>query len=534
MTNRQRLFSITLVVLLVAGGVAPLVASSAQAQDSLETRSAQLFVDQPHYVDGDVATTTTNGTRTYGATGSPLELHPQNFESGAVIDFGVTTDAGALTYDEQTGEFTLSADETGTYELYWIVAEQTVVERTQNNTTTNVTATQQVRYTARIDLSGPLTLDHVEPGSVEETREDAQKWREFNETVQDLREDNLWVKFGLQPPLSTEETVQEMVNAYLLKNNPTRALSGDITQILLLIALSLGGLFLALIVTGYHTVVVGFLMRKLNRHESVEAEEGAVAEKLEAQRRRERKTSVANQSFADIWTDDFVAEAMSDEGRNPLQAFTNYWGRLSEVATMRWWLQVMGQNGYVARAVDDVPAPDGGTDLTVDEVGALEVVATDDVDDEDVTFDLRDADAGLARALPSWDADVFLEFDLAGAEWDDEELSDDLAVPQSLEDVVTEANIDRRHFDDRMAVAQRELELLQHIRTQTTLTDDRGVVDGLRFWLEQQLDAANVLNDRFDLPLELHIDRLEHLIRSHDEAAEARDTLEDIENGRYS
>lgn len=101
----QRVVTVALLALLVAGSIAPFIVGSAAAANVTE-RPAQLVVEQPHYIGGSPSESRANGTRIYEVQGPVQEIFPQNFESDRVVDFGVTTDGGQMNYEQRTGAFT--------------------------------------------------------------------------------------------------------------------------------------------------------------------------------------------------------------------------------------------------------------------------------------------------------------------------------------------------------------------------------------------------------------------------------------------
>lgn len=536
-----------LAVLLVCSVVGPAVAGGVGATAAISDRPAQLVVQQPHYIDGDVTVTRANGTRIYKTAGPVQTLFPQNFEAGRVVDFGVTTDGGEMAYNPQVGSFTMSADSAGTYSVYWVVAEPTrrTANTSQNGTanatnTTTVTTTTQVRYTARIRVTGQTSLTHMSQESLSETRRKARLWEDANATIQELRRNNLWVSLGLQPPLSTEQTFQEMVNAYRLKNSPLKALTGDTLKYIVLLLMGLGGIVLLVTFAAWHFGVVAWLTRKINRFQAIEKDEGDWARRVEEQELADREVALVNQSHNSIYGDGFIASAMREEGRNPVQSFANFWRRNSERGRFKHRLQVMGQHGYVGVPAEGT-APDARTDGGVTDTQHLDEVTiahTDEVAEGVATIPLDAAhvDDDFIDAISDWSDPTIQSFDLASADWDPDKIDvgePAADVPESLADFLSQMHADRRHFADDEAPGKYLLDLLNHVR-RSGLTTDTGDVDGIRYWLEQQLDTAHVLNDRFEIPVDYHIEALEAAIRNHDRREEAQQRRQEVKDGKHA
>jgi len=228
MTTTSRLAIVGLLVLSLIGGG---IVGPAAAQTGPQTEAAELAISQPHYADGDVQQSTSNGTVVYEAGAAPIEIAPQNFDAANVVDWGVETQGGnaELTYDREFDEFEFSADADGTYELYWSVEREIRVQNESGNGTHIETESQ--RYTALVRLSGLTEMVHQPAGELDQTRQQAEKWQEWNATVAEVQDTigtSLPVKVGLAEPPSTQETLQGMVNAYLTFRAPLHMLTGQL------------------------------------------------------------------------------------------------------------------------------------------------------------------------------------------------------------------------------------------------------------------------------------------------------------------
>lgn len=524
---RRALLALLLVGSLLAGAV------PVGAQDGVLTRDAAVVVEQPHYVDSDVETRQVNGTSTYVASGRVLDLHPQNFDDASVIDYGVETTGGELAYDSATGQFQFQANASGTYRVYWVVPEQVAVETNSTNATaanaTGGTTTRQVRYAANIRVSGTAQKAHVAQGELADTRQAAANWQEFNATVQDLRDENLLLQSA---DLSTEETVQGMVNAYILQNDPLRALTGNVTTVILILFTTLGGGLLLTGLLGYHTIVVGKFQRALNRAESVEADEGALAERAASLEREERLRQLQNHDWNDVFEDDHIAHAHRTLGDTPLEGFTRFTGTLLQPRVwVRERLQAMGSEGYVAVPADDGLRSDGGDEAdgpdwsTIDDA---EVVPGDAVEGETPTDELGDPSDDLLDAL-DWQQPAIRDFDLASAELS---LPDGSPTPETLDidELTAQAELDMEHFDSAEQAGEYLREWLDAVRDHD-FTETDGTVDTSRYVLNRWLQTAQLARDEFSLPVEYMTEPIEAAIDWNDPEESAAATVAEIRSG---
>lgn len=529
------------IIVLVLAGALVAGAVPATAQDDVLTRDADLVVEQPHYVDGDVETRQFNGTQTYVATGSVLDLHAQNFAPGDVVDYGVQTTGGRLSYDSATGQFRFGANASGTYQLYWVVAEQVAVAGNQtqagNATATNATGgtvTRQVRYAANVRVSGTEPKAHLAESDLAATRDAAGKWREFNATVQELRDANLLLQSA---DLSTEETIQGMVNAYILQNDPLRALTGNITAVVLILFTTLGGGLLLVILLGYHTVVVNKFRRALNRAESIEGDEGALAERMAGLEREERLRELQNHDWNDVFEDDHIAHAHRTLGDTPLEGFARFTGTLLQPRVwLRERLQAMGSEGYVAVAEDATIVTDGGdADANADadgpdweQIDAARVAPADEVGPDTPTDDLRDPSDALLDAL-DWGQPAIRDFDLAAADLD---LPDGSPPPETLDidELTAQAELDLEQFDSTEQAGRYLREWLAAVRTHD-FTETDGTVDTARYVLNRWLQTAQLGRDEFALPVDYMTEAIEAAIEWNDPEENAAATVDAIRAG---
>ena len=530
MTSKRT--GLLVVALLVLSSLGPALSIAAAAP---QTETAQLAIDQPHYVEKDAKTTTENGTTVYHASGVPLEISPQNFEANNVVDYGVLTDGGnaELSYNDAFEEFVFTADKQGTYTLYFSVERHVSVANESGNGTR--VETRQQRYTAKIRLAVVADMVHQPASDLEATRKKAEKWDDWNATVQDVQGivgNSVFAKVGLAKPPTTEETMQGMVDSYLTFKAPLYMLTGNFTQIVTLITFTLGGwLFVATIILPL-LGTIGVLAYRSNRFETVEAEEGRLSKRVGIQQQKEDEQALANGTHNDVWEDDYLADAMRNLGDDPLTAVTRLYSKLRPRFAFHARLQAMAASGWVA-VVDRRVSGDGGDDDTVTVAEAhLEPAGSVDEGADTVSLDV-DPDSPLIDAL-DWDqTEIWEDFDLREADIDPKEVRTTPIDVYDIRELVELTDLDMRQFEDESHAAQNMVELLEYVR-EHPLTDDHGKPGTLRYGLEHHLRAARLLEDRFHMPIDSITDLFEKAIIEHDAGAEAQRTLENIREGSHA
>lgn len=518
-----------LLVLSLIAGAAPAV-----AQTGPQTESADLAISQPHYADGEIQRTTENGTVVYQGSTVPLELAPQNFDAANVVDYGVETEGGGaqLSYNRDFDQFVFNADADGTYQLYWSVERQVQVQNESGNGTHIETRGQ--RYTASIRLSNTTEMIHQPAGSLQETRKKAANWDEWNATVaetQDVIGTSLPVKLGLVEAPRTAEAMQGMVNAYLTFRAPLHMLTGNYTQIVTLVGMTLGGwLFVATVILPLLGVILALAYRS-NRFETTEADEGRLSKRVGEQQRKEDRTKLANTTHNDIWEgDDYLPGAMREEGEDPLTAVSSLFTKFRPRSVFHARLQAMDTAGWTAVVDRRSSDADSGGGEIIQAHLAREDALGDDMDT--VGLDVAPDDA-LLDALDWNQQEIWDEFDLADADLDPSAINETPVESHTLDEVLGLTDLDMRQFDDDTQAAQAMIEFLEYIR-EHEFTDQNGEIDSLRYALEHHLRAANVLEDRFHLPVDAYTGLFEMALLQHDAGAEAEQTLQDIRDGAYA
>lgn len=522
----NRLGTVAIVATLLLAAVAGGVGLGAAAGQTATQQSATLEIQQPHYIDQEVRTTNENGTQVYLARGERLDIQPTLLNQSDVVAFGVETDSGQLTYDSTFEHWLFEPSAAGTHTLYWVTERQ--VQRQEGNET--VTQTQQTRHVARVRVEGGLNIDHQPASDMTETREDAQKWREFNSTLDELREGGILVDAGLADPPSTNQLIQQMVTAYLTIHDPIAVATGNYTQILTLIVLSPGGWLFLLSIFGPLVFVIVLLYKRQTIYELIEADEGDLATRMANFDAELSRQALQNKDFNDIWSDDHIAAAMRKLGETPLDAIETWYSTNRPRYALHDRLQAMAAEGYVAVADEDTRADGGAVDSEAVPASAR-VVHEDDVADDVETYSLEvRPDHPLLDAI-QWDQFEIREFDLAGADYDRADA--DTAVEQyDLETLIDRTGLDMREFDSEQAAAEYLAELFRDIRRHP-ITDDGGTPDTMRYTMEQFLREAQLLEDRYELPVQYWAQLWERALVDYDQGAEAEKTLQQIRDGGY-
>lgn len=518
-------------LLLVAALLVPLVAGavSMTAAGQPDTQRADLYVEQPHYIDGDVEAQNSDGTPVYVASGETLELHPQNFASEDVVSYDVTTPNASLSYNDATGAYTFTPEATGTYDVHWVVEE--TVEQTNGNTTT--TTTRQQRYDAQIRVDGGLNLVHQEAGSMEDQRVAAENWREFNSTIHHQ---------GLVGAAGTEPAVEEMIRWYHLRKNPTEALTGGVVAYLIM-GVTSTAILVWVVFFGGHVRIVQTLRRRLHIFEAVEAEEGAAKEALAELDRQRNQRTTQNMDWQDLpGFDDHIAKAFRETfGETVHDGTVEYLAAMLPGNLIQDRLHAMGHDGWVAHV--DRAATDGGTAASSGGDAPSRIVSADlvrredvdgDIEDHDDIVDLATADsktvAKVRDALDSWDLSELRVFSLPDADYDAGDL--DVTYDSMDLDAVTErVRADMRHFEDKEAFGEYLQEFLESIED-SPVCDDQGRVDGIRYTMTHFLKHAQVLDDRFNFPtIRFHREAIERALIDFDPEQEATNAIERIQSG---
>lgn len=516
-----------LAAVLILSLAAPFAAGPAVA-DTVE-RDAQLTIEQPHYIDSAVTQTTENETEIYEAQGEHLRLYPENFDPENVIGVFVEPEGASIQADDHGG-YVLEADETGTFTVIWEV-ERLVSEG-------NETVTQQVEYRADIRVTDGLDTTTIDQDRLDELEEDASEWRSINETATAQAGDSIWYSVLPGQP-SGSEWIDSALDKQQLVHNPGAVFGrGMITVFIGLV--SFGGALLLALWLGWVAKVIAYFRRKLNLHESIEDEEGELAQRFEQQAIRESQESVQNLRFTQFFLP-HQADAMRELGETPFEADANLIGNsvLPSVG-VAFKARAMGRDGYVGVVPesvlsDDDVAPHTSTDDILDNLRTagetLEIARVDDVEPEAVTVDLTVAGRDWLDVLPV-NEPVMLEYDPAETDVDTGDIVVD-DIEWTPEDLVERMNFEREHFESEVEAARHVRQFFEVIREHSA-TDAEGRPDTDQYALETLLRNSQLLDDRFGIPRQYIIDVLEAAIAADDPVQDGKDLIDDRESGMYA
>ncbi|QLH83393.1 hypothetical protein [Halosimplex pelagicum] len=524
----MRRLTILLVSLLVASVVATTGATAA-----LETRPADLAIEQPHYIDGDVSRSSANGTTVYEAEGEELLLGPKNFAPSDVVSSGVEESAGDLSLDKDLGVYRFSTTTDGSYNLYWTVettrsTATPTTNTTANGTTGNATASTE---TVRIQYTATVRVDagdrrHIPAGQLEAQREAAANWSEWEDSVKSEE--------VAGPDANMEEESQLAINLLKLRYNPGTALTGNFTQILLSLFITLGGLFVLLLFGGYHYVTrrsdIGFR----HKRESLDAERADLEDQLLKADERDRLSALEGMDWNDIFPDNIARAFREAFGETVLDGYLQIQESLLPSNLIRDRLEAMSGE-YVAVVEREDVATDGGAEAETRIVDA-ELRSADELDDQEddtETVALEDPSEDLVEAL-SWDDPELRSFDLPDQELDQSEFSTTLEGA-TLEELVEEYDVEMRQFgDNREVFAEYLLEFLVSVH-EHEFTDEEGRVRPIRYVFNLFLRTSRLLDEQHEMPLAAYqSEHIEYLLRNYDHDEEISEYVSEVSEGKYA
>jgi hypothetical protein len=534
----KRLFHILVAVVVVASVAVGGFSGAAVAQE--ETRAADLEIQQPHYIDDEVSVRQSNGSTVYEASGEHLRLYPTQFDADNVVEAGIEPSTAGFERTDAGAGYTLTVDETGTYDVYWVV-ERSVTDGNQ-------TTTERIRYEASVRVGGPLGVASINQTELAELRDDADKWQHANATMHHQMDNSILISLTPGSP-TAQEWLASSLSKQQLVHNPAAAFSGGLTMFFIGL-FSLGGSLVGIVFLGWHAKAITFLRRRLNLHESVQNEEGELNKRFEQQERDRAASSVQNEQFSDVYLP-HVADAMRELGETPLEADCNITanGLLPSVG-LAYKARAMAQDNYVGALSlpdDDVrtdggDAEDGdGDDLATDDVLAMarardEELAIIDIDadtvpDDAVEVDLSKADRDWLDVLPTG-GQTMLEYDILNRDIDREAIQVD-GVDWTVEEIIARLQLEARHFESASEAATYFVDFLRDVR-EHPVTDTDGEPRTCRLVLETLLRDSQLLDDRFNISKQYGIDMLEAAIEADDPVEDGLGTVADIDEGKYA
>jgi len=506
-----------LAVLVVVSLVAPTGAAA------LEQRSADLAIDQPHYIDGEVKQSAVNGSTVYEAEGESIEIRPRNFDPADVRSFGVEESSGSLSYDSEMGTYVFEAGRDGTYHLYWTVNETRVVNETVGNETVERRESVRVQYSAALRVeSGERT--HIPASQLEGIREDAANWSEFSGAV---RSDEV-----AGPDADMGEYTQLAIDLIRLKEHPLSALTGNFTQVLLTLFITLGGMFVLLLFGLYHYLSRRSDIKFRHRRESLDAERADLEDQLLDLDERDRLSALEGMDWNDILPDDVARAFREAFGETVLDGYLRIQETLKPSNLVRDRLEAMSSEGYVAVVEREDVATDGGADVETRIVDAR-IAPETDVEPGVETVDISDPSEDLLDAL-DWDDPELRSFDLAAHDIDQSEFSTRLEAA-SLEELIEEYEVEMRQFDGNKEVfAAYLLEFLESVEGHE-YTDEEGRVRHIRHSLNLFLRVSRILDERHETPIAgYQSDHIAYLLANYERDEEISQYVDEVREGRYA
>lgn len=468
------------------------------------TEPAELAIEQPTYVDGDVSVDQSGDTPLYKAQGGELLISLTN-TSGTVTDFGIEEDAGTLTHDPDLGLYRFQTDADATYSLYWVVQEQ----RTEGNQTT----TASVRYEAQLRVS-KSDMTHLEAGSLEDMRTDAQSWRNWKAAV-------LSDKVA-GDDADIEEETEAAVSLLRLRHNPLQALTGDFTALLMTLFITLSGLVIVAMAVGAHLWSRRRDIVEQRRQRQLDAERADLEDELDTMEAYERQSKLEGIDWNDIFPD-HVARAFRDNlGETVLDGWLVMGPVLNPKHILRDRLAAM-QDTHVA--VEE-PVTDGGEPEEERSYTLYPKGETPEDVSEGSLISLEDPSDDLVRGVSLRDPEL-RDFDPTT------DLPEDLEIDRDIETLVDELDMDmRRGFDDDPEMVAKYLTDFLQTVVDHEYTDSDGEVRPIRHALNLWLRALRHIGEREGVrSAGYQAEHVEMLLETYDREEEIADWVNKVELG---
>lgn len=539
----KRTLALTLVLLAVAGLVAPIAAA-----DGLEygDERAELTVHEPPWVDSDqVAVDRTDNRTIYEARGGELQVQLENADHEDVVNVGVADGSASVEHEPDRDVYHVEPDGDGTIAIYWDVEEPIVVDGNETG------EYETTRYAASLQVSDS-DWTHLRDDEYADTRQDAQNWSEVVSEAD---------RIGVTPDwmLSVGVSFAEFASS------PGAEFVAGVQAAIMIMTLEPGGLFvlavfLALIAL---TAAAGFRW-KHRAKEQLGDHDRAQQELRDAWLARTR--SIAQQwDWPDILPDRYAQWMHDHWGPNVWAGFKNYELVRSPLHTKGLLLQMMTQLGYrgvvhydragnvvAARALtqDEFDDEYGGVDvdgsgddgsppdvIDVDggefepDGGVLETEEIERLNFEDLRFD-DETHREIIDAVPAADLDesVFLpsvDIDLSR-----------VSLPIDNHDVddadlvrITDPEIPG-DFEDYEQFARVHAKILETVVNHPSYTDEDGHVREEMDLLSFLSELDSVLADKAEFPVADTQRKVLYMIADHLDADDRADhDLEDAYEG---
>ncbi len=415
----------------------------------------------------------------------------------------------------------------GTYDLRWRVAVEEEVTIEDGNTTTTETRTVEREYTARVRVDGGTDMQHLSASEAAEREHYRELGKEVNATVGELRNENLPFARNSGDDYAI---YQAMVDRYINTGSPMGLLTGNLGAIVTMLVITMGGWFLLLLNFGGFGAAIYSLRKKLNIHETVEAEEGQIADRQAEVDRERRERTMQNIDWNDWYEDDAMADWMRDSGENAHDGVHRLTaGELRPAHWMRDRLAVMGAAGYqadVTRAeTDDGDADDAAADAEIVDA----TLATPDAEGDDLEPIAELDVADLTAALDWGDAVLWDDFRLPDADVDFSEL-DRTPLTMDLDATMSEANLEAEKFPNKRVAGRALREFVESV-AQHEYTDVEGKPQTTREAMNNWLKALQKASDRHQMPVHAIGEAVEQALINHDPNEEARQAAREVRAG---
>lgn len=496
MQGRRTIITCALLVALVAGVlVTPAVAQSGQAD---------LAIEQPSYVSGDVEETTEGGDVIYQASGEELLIRVQNADHANIEDVRVQNGPGSINYDASLGLYRFIPDGAGSSTVVFAVDA--------NGTAAALRAIIQVDNVA---------WAHRGAEADEQLQTAADKWRQVEREAGEVAPDD-----------DPESVVSDALTYARFLESPLQGLTDSVRGAMAVLALTPGGWLISAIFLGISLLGVASGMKYRNRTQKQLSDYGDIQiEKDEAFLEKVRSRLLQQNDWNQFFPDD-VARANRDLfGRNVWQGvkqFSLLWSPRSVKGTV---LQLMGQDGYVghvARDADDALLEAG---IERSEDPDTYEPPTPDINVEGVTVETVDLrgldftnDADWIDAI-DWDQLDDRVFDLERDQIDIDQVHlpvsnrnmDDAEFMETVNPNFPEDFADEEHFaavcaqvldfviehdySDELGRPREEMDLLSYLAEMSTVLADDGGFPAAHyqrqvfFWCASNLEAEDEITE---------------------------------------
>jgi hypothetical protein len=369
----------------------------------------------------------------------------------------------------------------------------------------------------------------------ETVQQDAEKWRDLNATLTDMRTSD-YIAHRVDRPDSNEALLQESLDAYKTTRSPLHLLSGGFTAIFILLFTTIGGITAFAVIKLPDLVALSRFRAEIRKRRGVEQLEGDVADKQEELDLQRRLQNAANWDWQDLptVTDHEAAELRNGVAITPLEGLVDIMQRFDPNRLLADRVRAMDQAGYVAQDLDavDQAADDVAAD---DEAGVRLARAADVLDDDqaigerDDLHELADPSESLLNQI-SLDDPALQAFDPTAEDIQPTEFTNDRGT-MSLPDLIDEFEVDDFAFRDDERLGEILVEFIQMV-TNHPVVDDDGSFDETRLAAERLLQVMQFADDRGDLPLaDWFVQHFETALETYDRDEELAQWLDEHRSG---